>query len=45
MNLRRMRNFDVADSYVIELMQYFSKYELCVTNVQFKPKTELLEAQ
>jgi len=45
MNLGRMTNFDVADFYVMELRQYFSKYELCVTNVKFRPKSEILESQ
>jgi hypothetical protein len=40
-----MTNFDVADFYVMELTQYFSKYELCVTDLTFRPKSEILEAQ
>jgi hypothetical protein len=45
MNPGRMTNFDVADLHFRELTQYFSKYELCVKNVKFRPKSELLEAQ
>jgi hypothetical protein len=45
MNLGRMTNFEVADFYIMELTQYFSKYELCVINVKFRTQSELLEAQ
>jgi len=45
MSLGRVTNFDVAGFYVMEMRQYFSKYELCVTNLKFRPKSELLEAK
>jgi hypothetical protein len=32
-----------ADMCIIELKQYFSEYDLWVTNETFRPKLELLE--